>query len=89
MEEMCQYLDNVASGRIPVANHNIIYQIQDMLNLRPDLDVSELITAFNIKSNDQMMVTLHSHHSVCLILFIMSHIACTLCYTIQHKDDII
>jgi hypothetical protein len=59
---MCQYLDNVTSGRIPVANHTILYQIQDMLNLRPDLDVSELITAFNIKSNDQMMVYVSTNH---------------------------
>lgn len=56
MEKMCQYLDNVSSGRIPVVNHAIIYHIQDMSNLRPDLDLSELMTAFNIKSNDEMMV---------------------------------
>jgi len=55
METMATYLDNVCAGKLPV-NHRIIYDIQNMLNLRPDLKVKEIVKAFAVVTNDNMLV---------------------------------
>jgi len=51
LSEVDGYLQNVLSGRLPV-NHRIIYQLQDVFNLLPNLNVQELVQAFAIKTND-------------------------------------
>merc|ERR1712216_595399 len=42
LSEVDGYLQNVLSGRLPV-NHRIIYQLQDVFNLLPNLNVQELV----------------------------------------------
>uniref|UniRef100_A0AAY5EHQ7 26S proteasome non-ATPase regulatory subunit 7 n=1 Tax=Electrophorus electricus TaxID=8005 RepID=A0AAY5EHQ7_ELEEL len=49
------YLEKVATGKLPV-NHQIIYQLQDVFNLLPDVNLQEFIKAFYLKTNDQMLV---------------------------------
>jgi len=48
------YLQNVLSGRLPV-NHKVIYALQDVFNLLPNLNVEELVKAFAVKTNDMML----------------------------------
>jgi len=54
LSEVDGYLQNVLSGRLPV-NHRIIYQLQDIFNLLPNLNVEELVKAFAVKTNDMML----------------------------------
>uniref|UniRef100_A0A8C9VHU7 26S proteasome non-ATPase regulatory subunit 7 n=1 Tax=Scleropages formosus TaxID=113540 RepID=A0A8C9VHU7_SCLFO len=49
------YLDKVATGKLPI-NHQIIYQLQDVFNLLPDVNLQEFVKAFYLKTNDQMLV---------------------------------
>lgn len=55
MQEMYVYLDNVVSGKIP-PNHAIIYNIQDILNLSPDISNIKLLRSLAVTNNDNMMV---------------------------------
>jgi len=55
LEEISQYLELVESGRLPV-NNDIMYQLQDVFNLLPNLNVEDLIKSFAVKSNDMMLV---------------------------------
>ena len=55
MELMQKYLQDVASGSMPI-NHQILYSLQDVFSLSPNLKVEELVRAFSIKTNDNMMV---------------------------------
>lgn len=54
LSEVDGYLQNVLSGRLPV-NHKIIYALQDIFNLLPNLNVEELVQAFAVKTNDMML----------------------------------
>ena len=54
LSEVDGYLQNVLSGRLPV-NHQIIYQLQDIFNLLPNLNTEELVSAFAVKTNDMML----------------------------------
>ena len=38
LKEIHSYLDNVANGRLPI-NHQIIYMLQDVFNLLPDVNL--------------------------------------------------
>ncbi|MQM06438.1 hypothetical protein Taro_039263 [Colocasia esculenta] len=49
------YLDLVIDGKLPL-NHEILYHLQDVFNLLPNLNVNELIKAFSVKTNDMMLV---------------------------------
>lgn len=49
------YLERVASGKLPI-NHQIIYHLQDVFNLLPDVNLLEFTKAFYLKTNDQMLV---------------------------------
>ncbi|CAA6666439.1 unnamed protein product [Spirodela intermedia] len=49
------YLDLVIDGKLPL-NHEILYHLQDVFNLLPNLNVNELIKAFAVKTNDMMLV---------------------------------
>lgn len=53
--EIRDYLKSVASGALPV-NHQIVYHLQDMLNLLPDLDDPTKTKSFNSNTNDQLLV---------------------------------
>ena len=55
LQDIRNYLEKVAMGKLPV-NHIIIYQLQDVFNLLPDLNVAEFVKATSVKTNDQMLV---------------------------------
>ena len=54
LQEVDTYLHNVLSGRLPV-NHQIVYKLQDVFNLLPNLHVESLVKAFAVKTNDMML----------------------------------
>jgi len=53
LESIRDYLEKVVSGQLPV-NHQIIYNLQDIFNALPNLDVPQLVKSFNIKTNDEL-----------------------------------
>lgn len=55
MNTLNEYLDKVAAGKLPM-NHQIIYNMQDIFNLCPNLQVKELVTALKVNANDNMLV---------------------------------
>ncbi|KAJ3215400.1 proteasome regulatory particle subunit [Dinochytrium kinnereticum] len=55
LEEIKEYLTKVVDGKLPV-NHPIIYNLQDIFNLLPNLNVSDSVRAFAVKSNDELLV---------------------------------
>jgi len=54
INDMIQYLEKVIDGQLPV-NHQIIYNLQDIFNLLPNLNIEELVRGFSIKTNDQLL----------------------------------
>lgn len=42
-------------GKLPL-NHEILYHLQDIFNLLPNLNVAELIKSFAVKTNDMILV---------------------------------
>ena len=55
LEEMGTYLQHVLDGKMPV-NNQVIYNIQTIFNLLPNLNVETLVRAMFVKSNDFYMV---------------------------------
>jgi len=55
LSEMSEYLSNVESGRLPV-NHSIIYNLQDIFNLLPNVKEGEQLSHFAHHVNDNLMV---------------------------------
>lgn len=55
LEEIRDYLQKVVSGKLPV-NHQIIYNLQDMFNLLPNLENKEMVQSFSTKTNDQLLL---------------------------------
>uniref|UniRef100_A0A6V3RF85 MPN domain-containing protein n=1 Tax=Lotharella globosa TaxID=91324 RepID=A0A6V3RF85_9EUKA len=55
MDTMADYLKKVAAGKLPL-NHQIIYNLQDIFNLCPNLQVKELVSALKVNTNDNMLV---------------------------------
>ncbi|ONK76832.1 uncharacterized protein A4U43_C02F290 [Asparagus officinalis] len=55
LREIRAYLSLVIEGKLPL-NHEILYHLQDVFNLLPNLNVTELIKAFSVKTNDMMLV---------------------------------
>ena len=55
LSDIQKYLVEVAAGKMPV-NHQIVYHLQDALNLLPDLSDSVLTQSFASSTNDQMLV---------------------------------
>ena len=55
IQDIHSYLEQVASGRLPI-NHEIVYQLQDIFNLLPDVLQKEYVSAVYVKTNDQMLV---------------------------------
>lgn len=48
-------------------NHQIIYNLQDIFNMLPDITNGKFIDAFHVKTNDQMLVSEHwivSYHKM-------------------------
>jgi 26S proteasome regulatory subunit N8 len=55
LSDIQKYLAEVASGTMPV-NHQIIYHLQDALNLLPNLVDLDSTQSFTTNTNDQMLV---------------------------------
>ncbi|RAL51283.1 unnamed protein product [Cuscuta campestris] len=55
LQEIRSYLELVIDSKLPL-NHEILYHLQDVFNLLPNLNVAELIKSFAVKTNDMMLV---------------------------------
>ena len=55
LHEIQKYLTNVLEGRLPV-NHQILYNLQNIFNLVPNLNVEELVKSMLMKTNDLHLV---------------------------------
>lgn len=55
LNEIRVYLEQVANGQLPM-NHQIIYLLQDVFNLLPDVTLQSFVRSVNITTNDQMLV---------------------------------
>lgn len=49
------FLAKVGNGELPL-NHQIVYQLQDILNLLPDVTTDNFTETMYVKTNDQMLV---------------------------------
>ena len=45
----------VVDGKLPM-NHQIVYHLQDIFNLVPDLMCESFVKSMNVNTNDQMLV---------------------------------
>merc|ERR1711874_353905 len=52
--EITAYLKSVVDGKLPL-NHEIIYQLQEIINLHPDEDAEDLARSFAMQTNDMML----------------------------------
>ncbi|EGD77756.1 hypothetical protein PTSG_08845 [Salpingoeca rosetta] len=55
LKEIEEYLSLVAAGKLPI-NHAVLYHLQDIFNLLPDLDASALSAALTTATSDQLLV---------------------------------
>ncbi|XP_022966548.1 26S proteasome non-ATPase regulatory subunit 7 homolog A-like [Cucurbita maxima] len=55
LREIRSYLDLVVDEKLPI-NHEILYYLQDVFNLLPNLNVADLVKAFSVKTNDMLLV---------------------------------
>lgn len=55
LREIKNYLERVGNGSLPI-NHQIVYHLQDILNLLPDITHDNLTDVLYVKTNDQMLV---------------------------------
>ncbi|CAL1705361.1 unnamed protein product [Somion occarium] len=55
ISDIQKYLVDVAGGKMPV-NHQIVYHLQDALNLLPDLNDPETTHSFVTSTNDELLV---------------------------------
>jgi 26S proteasome regulatory subunit N8 len=55
LQEIHEYLSKVADGRMPI-NNQISYNLQNILNLLPNLNVEELVKSMLVKTNDTHLV---------------------------------
>jgi len=55
LAEIKSYLEKVVDGRMPI-NNQITYNLQNILNLLPNLNVEELVKSMFIKTNDMHLV---------------------------------
>ena len=53
--EIREYLDKILNGRMPV-NNKIIYNLQNIMNLLPNLNVEVLVRSMQVKANDMHLV---------------------------------
>lgn len=45
----------MVQGNLPI-NHQIVYQLQDIFNLLPDISHGNFVDSLYVKTNDQMLV---------------------------------
>jgi len=54
INSVIEYLEKVVDGRLPV-NHQILYNLQDIFNLLPNLNIEDVVRSFSVKTNDQLL----------------------------------
>ncbi|KAL1123914.1 hypothetical protein AAG570_001684 [Ranatra chinensis] len=55
IQDIRDYLIQVVDGKLPM-NHQIVYQLQDIFNLLPDIGHGNFVDSLYVKTNDQMLV---------------------------------
>jgi len=55
LKDTSRYLDEVARGELPL-NHSIIYLLQDVMNLLPDVAAPDFVGSVNVQTNDQLLL---------------------------------
>lgn len=55
LNDIKAYIDKVIKEELPI-NHQIIYHLQDIFNLLPEIGMLEFVKASFIKTNDQALV---------------------------------
>lgn len=55
LNDIKAYLDKVIKGDLPI-NHQIVYQLQDIFNLLPEVTSTDFVKSTFIKTNDQALV---------------------------------
>lgn len=55
MQEIKNYLEQIVQDKLPI-NHQIVYQLQDVFNLLPDMSQKNMSDSLYVKTNDQMLV---------------------------------
>ncbi|KAI8617876.1 26S proteasome regulatory subunit rpn-8 [Chytriomyces sp. MP71] len=55
LSDITGYLEKVAAGALPV-NHQILYNLQDIFNLLPNLSRAESVQSFAVSTNDELLV---------------------------------
>lgn len=55
LRDIKQYLQRVGDAKMPI-NHQIVYQLQDIFNLLPDITSDQFTGTMYVKTNDQMLV---------------------------------
>lgn len=55
LEQIREYLKNVSTGRVPV-NNQIMYNLQNIFNMIPNLNVDELVRSSLVKTNDMYLI---------------------------------
>ncbi len=55
LEGIRDYLEKVTQKKLPM-NHQILYQLQDIFNLLPNLNLDVFTRSFAVKTNDQLLV---------------------------------
>ena len=55
LHEIHTYLKDVVDGKLPI-NHQIVYLLQDVFNLLPDVNLQSFVKSVYVKTNDQMLV---------------------------------
>lgn len=55
IKDIHSYVGKVVSGKLPI-NHQVVYQLQDIFNLLPDVKLCDFVRSMHIKTNDQMLV---------------------------------
>lgn len=55
LADIKSYLDKVAKNELPI-NHQIVYHLQDIFNLLPEINMPEFVRSTYVKTNDQALV---------------------------------
>jgi 26S proteasome regulatory subunit N8 len=55
LNDIKSYMDRVIKGELPI-NHQVIYQLQDIFNLLPQVNTPDFVAATFVKTNDQALV---------------------------------
>ncbi|KAI8127286.1 26S proteasome non-ATPase regulatory subunit 7 [Lucilia cuprina] len=55
LDDIKNYLQRVGDGKMPI-NYQIVYQLQDIFNLLPDITNDQFTETMYVKTNDQMLV---------------------------------